>query len=176
MPLNSTEHLSSLPHNFARTSRQRETELPFLSLPPELPAVPLAGFSQSQGDPEFPGINMTYVADKHTADVGETITFTAWILNSTSEKLTEVNLNLRSFTNSRLDSLQYTTQPEPSEITDRVLPPRRSLSLNFTYVVEAGDVQHAGLLISALQANLLSPSQGRLHSECDAWVDMELAS
>ncbi|ALV47855.1 hypothetical protein MB46_19470 (plasmid) [Arthrobacter alpinus] len=136
---------------------------------------PLAGFAPSQGDPELPGVNLLYVVDKPTAGTGEHLTFTAWILNSSAEVLTDINLHLRSFTNSLLEPVHYKTQPSIRAMNHRFLAPHRSISFTFTYVVGEGDVVYDGLLISALQVSLLSPSRGRLHSECDAMVTMDLA-
>lgn len=134
---------------------------------------PLGRFSASPEAPRVSGIDLVYTVDRSTAGVGETLTFTAWILNSRDERLSDVGLSLRSLTNSQLVPLQYTTQPTSAEITQRVIEPYRCLTASFTYVIDREDVTHAGVLISSLQASLISPSHGILHSECDAIVGMK---
>ena len=150
--------------------------MPFQHPPTEGLPCPLAGFASSHDSFEHPGINLVYVVDKHTAGAGEKLLFTAWILNSSEEILTGVNLHLRSFTNSILEPVRYATQPTSFAMTNRVLGPRRSISFTFSYVITPEDAVHTGQLISALQVSLTSPSQGRLHSECDAMVTMALAA
>lgn len=134
---------------------------------------PLGRFSASSEAPTVPGIDLVYTVDRSTAGVGETLTFTAWVLNSRDERLSDVCLSLRSLTNSQLDSLKYTTQPTSAEITQRVIEPYRCLTASFTYVLDSEDVAHAGVLISSLRASVVSPSHGILHSESDAIVGME---
>ena len=144
-------------------------------LPLEEAGCPLGRFSTSFGAPAVPGIVLIYSADRSRAGVGETLTFTAWVLNSRNEKLTDVCLTLRSLTNSRLVPLHYATQPPTAAMTHRDIAPFRSLTWTFTYAIDSEDVTHPGVLISSIQAGLVSPTQGKLHGECDAIVAMEIA-
>lgn len=130
----------------------------------------LAGFRQSGTGEDIDGISLVYLVDKDVAGAGELLTFTAWILNGTSETLTDVCLRLRSLQNGRADWLQYTSQPSATELAGRVLGPRRSLHYTLSYRVTQEDVTHEDVIISALQAELTSPRDGRIHSECDALV------
>lgn len=135
-------------------------------------SCPTSGFSLSYNDPMVPGISLIYMADKAAAGVGELLTFTAWILNSTGESLHDVNFRMRSLTNPGLEHLQYRSQPSKAMIRNRILLPRRSVSCMLAYQITAADVQQPGVLISAIQASVVSPSKGRLYSECDALIDM----
>lgn len=147
----------------------------FQRLPIEEANYPLGRFFASYGTPAIPGIELVYSVDRFSAGVGEALTFTAWVLNSRDEALTNVCLILRSLTNSQLDPLQYTTQPTSAAITQRDIEPYTCLTSSFTYVLEPQDVIHQGVLISSLQVILVSPSQGQLLAECDAIVAMEIA-
>lgn len=147
----------------------------FQSLPIEEANDPLGRFTASNGSPAIPGIELVYSVDRFRAGVGETLTFTAWVLNSRDEALTNVCLILRSLTNSQLVPLQYTTQPTSAATTQRDIEPYTCLTSSFTYVVEPQDVIHPGVLISSLQVSLVCPGQGQLHSECDAIVAMKIA-
>lgn len=144
-------------------------------LPLEEANCPVGRFSASYGAPAVPGIELIYTVDRSRAGVGETLTFTAWILNSRNEQLTDVCLTLRSLTNSWVTPLQYTTQPPAAAMIHRHITPFESLAWTFTYIIDSEDVTHAGALISSIQASLVSPSQGLLHGECDAIVAMKIA-
>jgi hypothetical protein len=133
---------------------------------------PLAGFFAHSGDTEVAGISLVHMAGQDSAKAGDLITFTAWILNATSEALTDVALHLRSFTNEQGDQLDYRTEPRPAELTGRTLGPRQSLRYYFSYEVTDRDVAEPGLLISALQAQLVTPSMGIVFSESDALVSV----
>lgn len=134
----------------------------------------LGRFSTSNEVPAVPGIDLIYTVDRSRAGVGETLTFTAWVLNSRNEILTDVCLTPRSLTNSRMVPLQYTNQPPTAAMNHRDIDPFRSLTWTFTYTIDTDDVTHAGALISSIQASLVSPSQGPLHSESDAIVTMKI--
>jgi len=133
---------------------------------------PMAGFFAREGAIEVAGISLVHMAEHDAAKAGNLITFTAWILNATSEVLMDVSLNLRSFTNEQGDRLEYRTKPEAAELTGRTLGPRRALKYHFSYEVTNRDVEEPGLLISALRADLMTPSKGRIFSECDALVSI----
>jgi hypothetical protein len=132
----------------------------------------LAGFFPQGGTTGVAGINLVYMAGQDTAEVGDLITFTAWILNATSQVITDVSLHLRSFTNELGDQLKYRTEPQVTEMAERTLAPQEVLKYYFSYEVTKRDVEEPGLLISALQAELESPSKGTLFSECDALVSV----
>ncbi|WP_104092555.1 hypothetical protein [Arthrobacter sp. GMC3] len=131
----------------------------------------LAGFTSADSGIEVSGIKLVQLVDTAMAIPGERLHFTTWILNATSETLTEVTLRLRSFTNELADQLQYTTGPCPPVLTGGILEPGESLSYSFSYEVTQRDIQEPGYLISALQSELSSPSLGRLFSECDALIN-----
>lgn len=128
------------------------------------------GFSARDSTLEVPGLSLVHLVNKSTAGAGDKLLFTAWILNSTNETLTDVNLIMRSFTNESLEQLQYDTQPSEKLLKGRVLGPRQSLQYSFTYRVLPGDIADSGLMVSALGAELTSSVRGRLISECDAIV------
>jgi hypothetical protein len=131
---------------------------------------PLAPFFPQGGTTEVVGISLAHMAGGDSAEVGDLITFTTWILNATTEALTDVTLHLRSFTNEHGDHLSYRTEPMAAELTGRTLGPRQALKYYFSYEVTQRDVPEPGLLISALRADLVAPSHGRIYSECDAFV------
>lgn len=131
---------------------------------------PLAGFFLPGDASEITGISLVHMASQDTAEAGDLITFTAWILNATTEALTDVSLHLRSFTNEAGEQLEYRTEPCPTEMTGRTLGPRQALTFCFSYEVTQRDLGEPGLLISALRADLVAPNLGRIYSECDALV------
>ncbi|MGP9502749.1 hypothetical protein ACT3TS_11115 [Specibacter sp. AOP5-B1-6] len=117
---------------------------------------------------DVPEVALVYLADRTEAAVGETVRFTAWLLNATDETLTDISLLPRSLTNGRLDHLAYATTPTAAELSGRTLGPRQCLSFTLTYKPTSTDALDDGLIISALQAELSSPRYGRMRSECDA--------
>lgn len=133
-------------------------------------SCPLAGFFSPGIATEVAGISLVHIAGQDAAKAGDLITFTAWILNATSEAVTNVSLHLRSFTNEQGDRLEYRTKPQAAELTGRTLGPRQSLRYHFSYEVTDRDVAEPGLLISALRADLVIPNMGTVFSECDALV------
>lgn len=137
------------------------------------PDSPIAGFSPGHEQPAVPGIHLLYSVDKPTARVGETLTFTAWIVNSTDESLSEVSLSPRSFTNDHLEYLEYTVQPLPHELGGHTVGPQQTLHLAWSFRVTPPVGLAHGLLISALQARVSSPRFGSLVSECDAYSTIE---
>ncbi|WP_150117127.1 hypothetical protein [Arthrobacter sp. ERGS1:01] len=144
--------------------------------PPRTPELcPLAGFFAHRGATEVAGISLVHMAGQESVAAGDLITFTAWILNATAEALTDVTLHLHSFTNEHGDQLGYRTEPPASEMIGRTLGPRQALKYHFSYVATERDVEEPGLLISALKANLVTPRQGRLFSECDALVSVAVS-
>lgn len=121
---------------------------------------------------EVPGISMVHLVDKSVAFPGDRVFFTVWILNATTETLTDVTLALRSFSNSSLENIQYETQPIERLLKRRTLGPRQSLQYSFSYQITTKDADESGFLISALSADLTSEVMGRLSSECDAFVSV----
>jgi hypothetical protein len=57
--------------------------------------------------PEGPSIALVHYADRSFASVGDTISFTAWILNDSTETLTDVSLIPCSLRNSVAGRLSY---------------------------------------------------------------------
>lgn len=126
--------------------------------------------SKSHGVGE-PSIALIHFADRFTAAVGETISYTAWILNDSREYLTGVSLIRRSFTNANLENLAYDNAPEgPGTIADS-LAPGESTELHLSYVVREEDVVHGGEIVSAMQVKASSAS-GSVWDECDAIVHL----
>lgn len=157
------EHLAGLSQ-----FRQGAAAMSSCNVQPDVEQCPRAGFSLRGSIDEASGIHFIHLVDRPMAEVGELLTYTTSILNATSETLTNVCLQLRSFTNEQMVSLPYATQPSAKELTACVLGPCQSLTYSFTYMVTTRDALSPGLIISALQAELTSPSMGQLYSECDA--------
>ncbi|AIY02024.1 hypothetical protein ART_2425 [Arthrobacter sp. PAMC 25486] len=142
-----------------------------------------AGFKQpalmnptrAQSQREVPGIELLYFPDRADVAVGETVTFTAWLLNSRDEALTEISLHLRSLRNDRLDDLAYTAAPTASELSRRTLGPGQSLSFTLVYKATPADAMEGGLLISALRMELFTTTHGRLVSDCDAYAQVVIS-
>lgn len=118
-----------------------------------------------------PFIALIHFADRPSAVAGETVSFLAWILNDSSETLTDVALVRRSFTNAHLQTLSYSTEPDIYELNIASLPPGESADFSFTYVVSAQDIAYGGEIVSAMQVRATSTS-GTLWDECDAIVQM----
>lgn len=131
---------------------------------------PLVAPARAESQRDVPEVALVYLADPAEAAVGETVKFTAWLLNSTDETLTDISLLLRSLTNGRLDHLAYATTPTAAELSGRTLGPRQSLNFTLTYTATAADASGDGPLLSALRTELSSPSHGRLVNESDAYA------
>lgn len=137
-------------------------------VPEELPC-PLAEFVASGTSDGIEGVSLVHLADSKLVQVGQVVTFTAWILNASSEVLTNVTVELGSFTNEANDTLVFDSQPTDAKLSSQTLLPGRALTHTFTYRVKAADTQHGGLLINALKVRMTSPDHGALVSECDAY-------
>ena len=131
---------------------------------------PLASFTALGLNVEVPGLYMVYASDKATARHGDLLSFSVWIMNSTPETLTDVTVILRSLTNGEMERLEYTTQPHQDALTGGTLGPVGALNHILTYEVTLADANYGDTLISALQVELISPTRGKLVSECDAHV------
>ncbi|WP_423183911.1 DUF7507 domain-containing protein [Arthrobacter sp. NyZ413] len=127
--------------------------------------------SRSQNAAAKPSIALIHFADRFTATTGETIAFTAWMLNDSRETLTGVSLIERSFTNANLENLSYDTGPHSEELRRGSLEPGESAELHFSYVVREEDVIHRGEIVNALQVRAVS-SAGVIWDECDATVQL----
>ena len=111
-------------------------------------------------------------ADKSVAAPGETIIFTAWIINDSKVLLRNVCLIPRSFTNEGMESLDYTSKPHDGDLDIGTLSPGESAMLSFSYVVSASDHRHGGELISAM--GVTGMSRGRvIRDEHDAIVALK---
>lgn len=131
---------------------------------------PLAAFTSPGSEEEIHGIHLVYVVDQAGAAEGDLLTFSLWIMNSTAETLGDVTLTLLSLTNEDGAQLSYIVQPTAASLSGLSLGPFSALNYTLAYQVSRADAQHGGLLISAIQTTLLSPSHGKLISECDALV------
>jgi hypothetical protein len=126
---------------------------------------------RSNDGADKPSIALIHFADRFTATTGETISFTAWILNDSREDLSEISLIRRSFTNANLENLNYDTGPRTQDLARESLAPGESVELHLTYVVREEDVIHRGEIVSAMQVRARSTS-GIIWDECDAVVQV----
>lgn len=114
-------------------------------------------------------IALVHFADKYSARAGDSVSFTAWILNDSDEPVKGVQLIQRSLTNGNSETLAYTTEPSKWDLYIPHLAPGESTQLRFTYVVQHSDVIHGGEIISAMEVRATS-SNGPLADECEAVV------
>lgn len=120
--------------------------------------------------PLLTGITLVHSADLLEASPGQTVTFTAWVMNDTNETLSEISLIQRSFTNAGMETLHYLTEPTPSARCHRSLMAGETTSWTFTYEVTEKDLSHGGDLVSAMGIQATSPASVNLWDECDAAV------
>ncbi|MGO4859298.1 hypothetical protein [Arthrobacter sp. 2MCAF14] len=116
-----------------------------------------------------PQIVLVYGADKSAAAPGETIIFTAWIINDSKVQLRNVRLIPRSFTNEGMENLDYTSKPHDGDLHIGTLSAGESAMLNFSYVVSASDHWHGGELVSAMGVTCMSRGRA-IRDEHDAIV------
>ena len=117
-------------------------------------------------------IVLVYGADKSAAAPGETIIFTAWIINDSKVLLRNVSLIPRSFTNEGMESLDYSSEPHDWDLDIGTLSSGESAMLSFSYVVSASDHRHGGELVSAM--GVAGLSRGRvIRDEHDAIVALK---
>ncbi|MGM7776363.1 hypothetical protein ACSVHC_10160 [Arthrobacter sp. KNU-44] len=121
---------------------------------------------------EVGNIVLVYGADKSAAAPGETITFSAWIINDSKVQLRNVCLIPRSFTNEGMESLDYTSRPQDGDLHIGTLSAGESAILSFSYLVSASDHLHGGEIISAM--GVTGMSRGRaIRDEHDAIVALK---
>ena len=92
-------------------------------------------------------------ADRPTALPGETVIFTAWIMNESTCHLRNIRLVPRSFTNEALESLTYTSSPDRRHLSVGSLAPGEGVMRSFSYRVTEADSIHGGSLVSAMQVS-----------------------
>ncbi len=133
-----------------------------------------AGFRMPLPGPQriMSGVDLVHLADREDVRVDEAITFTAWLLNSSDEMLTDICLGPRPRADGSLGDLPYSSSPAAADLSGRTLAPGRSLNFTMRYVATAPDAKAGGLLISALRMELSSPSRGRLAVEADAFAQV----
>lgn len=119
-----------------------------------------------------PSIALVQYADRSLASCGDTIYFTAWILNDSEETLTDVCLILCFLTNAVSEKLSYSAGPSSEDLYIPSLAPGESTKFGFTYVVTPADLTHGGEIVSAMQVRARSNS-GIHRDECDAIVRCE---
>lgn len=122
-------------------------------------------------DTEGPSIALVHYADRSLASCGDTIFFTAWILNDSKETLADVALVPCSLTNAVSEKLSYSTGPSAEDLRIPSLAPGESRKFGFTYMVSYADVAHGGEIVSAMQVRARSNS-GTHRDGCDAIVRM----
>ncbi|WP_242703481.1 hypothetical protein [Arthrobacter sp. D5-1] len=96
---------------------------------------------------------LVYGADRPVAIPGDTVIFTAWIINRSASHLRDVTLVPRSFTNEGMEVLRYTSEPVERDLRIRLLAPGESVMRSFTYLVTDADHIHGGSLVSAMQVH-----------------------
>ena len=116
-------------------------------------------------------VALVYGADRTWAIPGETVIFTAWIVNDSASYLRDVKLIPRSFTNEGMEVLRYTAEPLQRDLEINVLAPGQSVMRTFSYLVTDSDHLHGGSLVSAMQVR--ATCRGQLISdEHDALVSL----
>ncbi|MGJ0386298.1 hypothetical protein [Paenarthrobacter nicotinovorans] len=96
-------------------------------------------------------ITLIHGADKCTAVPGETVIFTAWIMNDSTCHLRNIRLIPRSFTNEAMEPLVYTSSPDRRHLSVGSLAPGEGVMRSFSYRVTESDHVHGGSLVSAMQ-------------------------
>lgn len=130
----------------------------------------MATFTAPTSGQSLQGLSLVYWVNKSVAHVGDVLTFTARILNSSKESLTGLTLEPRSATDASLDSLSSANQPARKALAGSTLHPASSLTYSFNYEVRPSDVVHGRLLISDMRAALTSDRGVVLRSKCVAKV------
>lgn len=114
-------------------------------------------------------IALVQYADRSLASCGDTIFFTAWILNNSEETLADASLTHYFLTNAVSEDLSYTTTPVSEDLRIPSLSPGESMKFGFTYTVTYTDVADGGKIVSAMQVRARSNS-GIHRDECGATV------
>ena len=114
-------------------------------------------------------ITLVHGADKPTAVPGETVIFTAWIMNESTCHLRNIRLIPRSFTNEAMETLAYTSSPDRRHLSVGSLAPGEGVMRSFSYRVTEADHVHGGSLVSAMQVRAWCLGQEVL-DEHDAMV------
>jgi len=117
-------------------------------------------------------IALVQYADRSLASYGDTIFFTAWILNNSEETLADVSLMHCFLTDAVPAKLSYATVPVSEDLRIPSLSPGESTKFGFTYVVTYTDVIDGEKIVSAMQVRARSNS-GIHRDECDATVRFE---
>jgi hypothetical protein len=120
--------------------------------------------------PVMTGITLVHTADSLQAVPGQTVTFTAWVMNDTKEPLHKIYLVPRSFTNAGLEMLDYAMQPSKAECFLGELLSGEASTRTFTYRVTENDVGQGGQLVSAMGVRASTLKGQELWDECDAEV------
>ena len=114
-------------------------------------------------------IVLVQYADRSLASCGDTIFFTAWILNNSEETLGDVSLKHCFLTDAVSGRLPYATAPVSDDLRIPALSPGESTKFGFTYVVTYTDVVDGDKIVSAMQVRARSNS-GSHRDVCDATV------
>lgn len=130
----------------------------------------MATFTAPMSGQNLQGLSLVYWVNKSVAHVGDVLTFTARIVNSSKESLTGLTLDTRSATDKSLDSLSSASQPARKALAGCTLHPASSMTYSFNYEVKPSDVVHGRLLVSDMRAALTSDSGVVLRSTCVAKV------
>lgn len=122
---------------------------PYRSAATPVSPARLYGSRSPGGQPK--SVTLIHGADKSTAVPGETVTFTAWIMNESTCHLRNIRLIPRSFTNEAMEPLLYTSSPERRHLSIGSLAPGEGVMRSFSYRVTEADHVHGGSLVSAMQ-------------------------
>ena len=122
-------------------------------------------------------VTLIHGADKSTALAGETVIFTAWIMNDSTCHLRNIRLIPRSFTNEAMESLAYTSSPNRHHLSVGSLAPGEGVMRSFSYRVTEADHVHGGSLVSAMQVRAwclgqeVVDEQDAIVALSGAWLD-----
>ncbi len=126
-------------------------------------------WSQLKRRPQGSGLVLMYAADRRLARPGETVVFTAWVINETGRCLKGVRLVPGSLTNEALDVLQFLPLPRPNGQFIGRLGKFETAYRSFSYLVTARDQLNDGELLSGMR--VIGRSAFReFHDEHDAVV------
>ncbi|MGO4431724.1 hypothetical protein AB4Y88_00040 [Paenarthrobacter sp. RAF9] len=117
------------------------------------------------------GLKLIYGADQRSARAGQTLFFTAWVVNETKRSIHNIELVSGSFTNEALTDLQYIGSPTADELRIGRLGPGQSTQRSWAYTVTPSDVVHGGEILSCMSVHGTSWLRA-LRDEHDAFVIM----
>ncbi|MET3370900.1 UNVERIFIED_CONTAM: hypothetical protein ABIE34_004177 [Jeotgalibacillus campisalis] len=112
---------------------------------------------------------LMYAADRRMVKPGETVVFTAWIINETGRRLTGVQLIPGSLTNEALEVLQFLPLSRRDVQPIGRLGRFETAYRSFSYLVTARDQVHSGELLSSMRVTGRSRFR-EFHDQQDALI------